>query len=193
MSSHNVGRTDAHSDAEGNTVMRVIISDPSDKRVRVRAAVSDEHEAISALALRSKGHWGYSPEFLDACRAELTFGPEVCGSGRMAVAVTEAGDLVGFSLITGTPPSGELAALFVDPAAIGTGCGKLLLEHALRDASERGFTRLVLDADPGAESFYAHFGATRIGSRPSGSIPGRLLPHMFFSVPRSDDTTSAQR
>jgi GNAT superfamily N-acetyltransferase len=174
-------------------VMRVIISDPSENRVRVRAADSDEHEAISTLALRSKGHWGYSPEFLDACRAELTFGPEICGSGRMAVAVTEAGDLVGFSLITGTPPSGELAALFVDPAAIGTGCGKLLLEHALHDASERGFTRLVLDADPGAESFYAHFGATRIGSRPSGSIPGRLLPHMFFSVPRADDTTNAHR
>jgi hypothetical protein len=41
----------------------------------------------------------------------------------------------------------------------------------LREASERGFTRLDLDADPEATPFYLHFGAVRLGSTPSGSIP----------------------
>ncbi|WP_231920056.1 GNAT family N-acetyltransferase [Microlunatus soli] len=146
----------------------------------IRPARAEEHATISALALRSKGHWGYSPEFLQACRAELTYRAEDCGTG-MWVADDGTGPL-GFSRLAGVPPDGELAALFVDPDAIGTGCGRLLLEHILREAAARGFRRLDLDADPGAEPFYRHFGATRIGSSPSGSIPGRVLPRLRFDL-----------
>lgn len=146
----------------------------------VRTALPQEHATISALALRSKGHWGYSPEFLEACRAELTYRATDCGTG-MWVADDGSGPL-GFSRLAGEPPDGELAALFVDPAAIGTGCGRLLLEHTLHEAAARGFRRLELDADPGAESFYLHFGATRIGTSPSASIPGRVLPRLRFDL-----------
>jgi GNAT superfamily N-acetyltransferase len=146
----------------------------------IRTARADDHDEVSALALRSKGHWGYSAEFLDACRAELTYDESTCGSGRMWVAVGTT--IVGFSLIQGEPPTGELAALFVDPPAIGTGCGRRLLAHTLGVARQRGFVRLVLDADPGAESFYLHCGARRIGSSPSGSIPGRELPRLELVV-----------
>ena len=149
----------------------------------IRRARAEEHEAISALALRSKGHWGYSAEFLEACRAELTYDADECESGRMWVAEFEGADIVGFTLITGAPPTGELAALFVDPRAIGTGCGKMLLRHALSQASARGYERLTLDADPSAEPFYLHCGATRTGSTPSRSIPGRVLPQLSFTLP----------
>jgi len=44
-------------------------------------------------------------------------------------------------------------------------------------------TRVVLDADPGAEPFYARFGARRTGEVPSGSIEGRMLPRMAFVLP----------
>ena len=36
------------------------------------------------MALRSKGYWGYDQEFLDACRAELTFRPEDVVTRRIA-------------------------------------------------------------------------------------------------------------
>jgi GNAT superfamily N-acetyltransferase len=147
--------------------------------VRIRPARSDESEKISALALRSKGHWGYSAEFLEACRAELTYDAATCASGLMWVAA-EGDTVLGFSLLAGEPPHGELSALFVDPSAIGTGCGRLLLEHTLAAARAAGYTRLELDADPEAEPFYLRFGAQRIGSAPSGSIPGRELPHLEF-------------
>ncbi|MGN0063985.1 MAG: GNAT family N-acetyltransferase [Nocardioides sp.] len=148
---------------------------------RIRPARADEHAAVSALALASKGHWGYSAEFLEACRVELTYDAETCASGRMWVA--EADDaLAGFVLLEGEPPAGELAALFVDPAAIGTGVGGLLLRHALHEAAVRGFTRLSLDADPGAEAFYLHHGAVRTGESPSGSVPGRVLPRLEISA-----------
>lgn len=150
-------------------------------RFGIRLARADEGPAISSLALRSKGHWGYSADFLEACRAELTFDAETCGSGWMWVA-TEGGDVRGFGLIGGAPPVGELRALFIDPEAIGTGCGRLLLGHALSQARSAGFERLVLDADPGAEGFYVHFGARRVGETPSGSIPGRMLPSLEFDL-----------
>jgi len=158
----------------------------------IRTVRPDEHEEISALALRSKGHWGYSAEFLEACRAELTYAPSTCGSGMMWVA-TEGATIAGFSLLQGEPPTGELAALFVDPSAIGTGCGRKLLVHSLRVAQARGFTRLLLDADPGAEPFYLHFGARRTGSSPSGSIPGRELPHLEFILDPSEGTVDTAR
>lgn len=145
----------------------------------IRTARAEDHEELSSLALRSKGHWGYPAAFLEACRAELTYDASVCGSGSMWVAAVGE-TTVGFSLLQDEPPIGELAALFVDPPAIGTGCGRRLLAHTLGVARERGFVRLVLDADPEAEPFYLHCGARRIGSSPSGSIPGRELPRLEF-------------
>lgn len=149
--------------------------------VELRRAQSGEAEDISALALRSKSYWGYSDAFLEACRAELTFTPEQCASGALVVAVSNE-RVAGFYLLEGSPPEGELAALFVDPERIGEGVGGVLLRHALISAAERGFRSLVLDSDPGAESFYSKYGADRIGGIASGSIPGRELPRMRFDL-----------
>lgn len=150
-------------------------------QVRVRPARGDEAATISELAIRSKGFWDYSEEFIEACRAELTFTPEECVSGDVGVAEFDA-RVAGFYVLDGTPPRGELRALFVDPPWIGSGVGRLLLQDALAVAGSRGLSSLVLDADPGAEGFYARFGARRIGEVPSGSIPGRSLPQMELDV-----------
>ncbi|WP_217632515.1 hypothetical protein [Ruania alba] len=88
--------------------------------LQIRPGRADDASAISAVAMRSKSHWGYSPEFLEACREELTVSPERCGSGAVAVAVRE-GRIVGFYAVDGSPPEGELGALFVDLDVIGSG------------------------------------------------------------------------
>lgn len=92
---------------------------------------------------------------------------------------------MGFSCLDGAPPVGKLASLFVDPMAIGAGYGKALLEHTLRVACAEGFCRRILDADPGAAPFSPHFGATRIGTSPSGSIPGRDPPLLEFTLDKT--------
>lgn len=148
--------------------------------IELRQARPDEHLAVSALALRSKGHWGHDAEFLEACRAELTWGPE-----RMVeVVVAESdGAVVGFHLLEPVESEahvGELAALFVDPPSIGSGVGRLLLRDALAHAVRRGWRAVRLDADPDAEAFYLSQGARRIGESPSGSIAGRVLPRLEF-------------
>lgn len=93
------------------------IADMTDQ-FRIRKARADEAVTISELALRSKGYWGYSPEFLEACREELTFTPEECASGDVGVAEVDA-EVAGFYVLDGGPPRGELRALFVDPRWIG--------------------------------------------------------------------------
>jgi GNAT superfamily N-acetyltransferase len=143
--------------------------------VRLRAARDDEAGELTALALRSKGHWGYDQEFLAACADELRMEPGTMASRRVTVAEAD-GAVLGFSTLEGEAPQGTLGMLFVEPAAIGRGLGRLLYRHVLDRARELGFERLTIDADPHAEPFYLAMGARRIGESPSGSIPGRVLP-----------------
>ncbi|WP_210769330.1 GNAT family N-acetyltransferase [Occultella kanbiaonis] len=150
--------------------------------IRIRPARAGETDLLSELALRSKAHWGYDEAFLETCRAERTYTEAQIRAGGLVVAAGPDDRLVGFYRIHGEPPDGELAALFVDPVRIGTGVGGALLRHALAAAAEVGFDSLGLEADPGAEAFYAHAGATRVGHTASGSIPGRRLPRMRFDL-----------
>lgn len=141
----------------------------------LRAALPDDAEALGELAFRSKAYWGYDEAFMAACRDELTIAPDEVAARRTTVAERD-GTVVGFATLDGEPPEGELGMLFVDPAGIGTGVGRLLFEHMADMARRLGFARLTIDADPNAEPFYRAMGAERVGSVPSGSIPGRTLP-----------------
>ncbi len=136
---------------------------------------------LSALALRSKGHWGYDEEFLAACRDELTIPPDEVLARRTTVAELD-GSVVGMYTIDGAPPVAELGQMFVDPEHIGRGVGRALWTHAVGRARAEGIHTLTIDADPFAEAFYLAMGATRTGSVPSGSIPGRVLPRLTFST-----------
>jgi GNAT superfamily N-acetyltransferase len=151
------------------------------RRVTLRPAVPAEADALTDLALRSKGHWGYDATFLAACRAELTVRPEQC-DGAHTVVAESGGALLGFYRLAGEAPVAELADLFVDPTAIGQGVGATLLADAVDRARAVGVARLVIDSDPHAEEFYAHMGARRIGTVASGSIPGRELPRLELAV-----------
>jgi GNAT superfamily N-acetyltransferase len=149
--------------------------------VRIREARAGEAAEISALALRSKGYWGYTPEFLEACREELTIRDEQLSAARAHV-MDDGGRLVGFFTVTGTPPEGALDCLYVDPAAVGRGVGRALLDAARAIAAKAGFTALAIHSDPHAETFYLRHGAIRVGVAPSGSIPGRVLPLLRLAL-----------
>ena len=148
----------------------------------MRAAVPAEAPSLTELAVRSKGHWGYDAAFLAASRSLLTVPDADCDG--VAVQVAERGGaLLGFARVLGTPPTGELEDLFVDPPAIGTGVGRLLLADALARARRRGFRSLRLNADPHAEPFYLRAGAVRVGTHESRTFPGRTLPRLEFTLP----------
>lgn len=161
----------------------------------IRRGTPADAAALSALALRSKAHWGYSSDFLAACEAELTVGPEDFRHTEFVVmedagADVDAHRIVGFYalrwLSETVPASGprgmELDALFVEPDAIGNGFGRALLEDARARAAMYGAIVMTVQADPHAEAFYRAAGGRRIGRRESESIPGRFLPVLELAL-----------
>nr|WP_323747834.1 GNAT family N-acetyltransferase [Catenulispora rubra] len=147
----------------------------------VRPARPAEAEVLTELVMRSKAHWGYSEEFMERCRAELTIHADEVVPARMTVAEA-AGRVVAVATLEGEPPEAELGSLFVDPDTIGKGVGRRLLQHMLELARGAGVRTVVLDADPNAEPFYEAMGFVRVGVVPSGSIPGRTLNRYAFDL-----------
>jgi GNAT superfamily N-acetyltransferase len=143
------------------------------------AAGAHEAEVLSALAMRSKAHWGYGHRFLERVRSAVSITPTEVAEDVVMVAEV-GGVAVGFHHLVGGPPRTELAHLFVEPAFIGSGVGRLLWDHAVGEARAIGSTALWFEADPNAEGFYRHLGA-----RVTGSVetrPGRRLPVMTLDL-----------
>ncbi|MFJ6252460.1 MULTISPECIES: GNAT family N-acetyltransferase [unclassified Streptomyces] len=151
--------------------------------VLIRHAWATEAEALTDLSLRSQAHGGYDADFLEACRDELTVAAHEVARRRAMVADRD-GRILGFTTLEGELPVGVLGMMFVDPQAIGRGIGRLLFERTIAAGRDFGFTRLTSDADPNAEPFYRAMGAVRIGTVPSGSVPGRVLPQMIVTIKR---------
>jgi GNAT superfamily N-acetyltransferase len=142
----------------------------------LRAAQPGEGELLSALAFRSKAHWGYSAAFMQACHDELSVPESAIREGSVFVLTAGAAIVGFFTLESPEPPRIELGHLFVEPARIRQGHGRRLMAHAASVARGLGFQILIIQGDPHALAFYESCGARRVGSRPSASIPGRVLP-----------------
>ncbi len=151
-------------------------------QILFRSALPAEAEYLSELALRSKAHWGYSDAFIEACRAELSYSPSQIEDTPVDFVVAMADDAVaGFYVLKELMANEfELEALFVEPAWIGQGIGRALLEHAKSAVAQRGGKSIVIQGDPHAEGFYRSVGGVLTGYRLSESIPGRKLP--VFSI-----------
>jgi GNAT superfamily N-acetyltransferase len=154
--------------------------------VVIKVAQADDAEGLSQLALRSKGYWGYDPDFLKQCQAELTYTSQQLESKdyffAKAVDVNKH-QIVGFyALAYSQTEVVELEALFIEPRFIGCGFGSALLRAACEKASQQAYTTLVIQGDPNAESFYLKHNAKRVKNRASGSISGRFLPIFHLSL-----------
>jgi GNAT superfamily N-acetyltransferase len=147
-------------------------------QAKIRRALQGEAGAISSLAIRSKAHWGYSSEFLDACREELSYSEaQVASTAYEFWVCDDARKIIGFyALELMGPEEAELEALFVEPNMIGRGFGQALIEHAKDRAATLGIRQITIQGDPNAVSFYEAAGGVRDGQRESASIPGRFLP-----------------
>ena len=146
--------------------------------ITLRPARPGESEALSELALRSKAYWKYSPEFIEACRAELAVSEEALVDPRSRYVLAESeGAVVGYyALICDPAGSFELDALFVRPENIGQGIGRALIEHAKDCARTLGAASITIQGDPHAADFYLAAGGVQVGESESQSIPGRSLP-----------------
>lgn len=152
--------------------------------IAIRIAKEEEHYALSNLTFRSKAFWGYSAEFMEACRAELSVSIKDIASTDCHYFVAESkGEILGYyALKRLSAEEHELEALFVDPQSIGQGVGRKLIEHAKRYAQKDGARFLLIQGDPNATDFYRAAGAVQVGERESDSILGRYLPEFRISL-----------
>lgn len=147
----------------------------------IREAHLYELPKLSDLCLRSKAYWKYDPEFIEACRAELTLTEEDIANDYVMVADDEGRQAGVLHLILdGT--TAELEKLFIDPDWIGKGVGRTLFQWAVETARKKGATIMNVVADPGAAPFYEKMGFEQFSTYPSGSVAGRELPHMRLKL-----------
>ncbi len=153
---------------------------------QIRQALPSEVEYLSELAFRSKSYWGYSDQFMQACRQELTVDEDYIENNPTFV-IEDAGNTIGFySLEHISASEVELSLLFVDPTFIGKGYGRRLMMHAQEEARHLGYSKMIIQGDPNAERFYRSAGGSVVGTRKSASIPNRELPIFCINLNKSD-------
>jgi GNAT superfamily N-acetyltransferase len=151
----------------------------------------NEADRLSDIATESKGYWGYSAAFMEACRGELSVSTDNLADENFRYYVAELqGRPTGFyGLERLSSDEYELEASFVLPANIGHGVGRQLMEHALAEVAAEGGKHLIIQGDRNAERFYLSVGAQKAGRRESKSIPGRYLPLFTVLVERPKNDT----
>jgi GNAT superfamily N-acetyltransferase len=147
----------------------------------VRHPKIDDLPLLSDLCMRSKAVWGYNQQFMQACRKELSFDLNDLRSTQVAVAEVSA-NLVGVVQVKITKNEADLLKLFVEPEVLRCGIGRVLFNWATGVARDMAAVRLIIEADPDAAPFYRRVGAYDIGSSPSRSIPGRMLPKLALDL-----------
>lgn len=155
--------------------------------LEIRKARCEDLPALNQLAFQAKAYWGYSPDFMAACRPELTYTSAHIRQPQYHFFLGEReSTLMGFyGLEQLSALEMELIALFVSPTSMGQGYGKHLINHAQSQAVSWKTQSILIQSDPNAEAFYLNVGAYRIGQTESESIPGRFLPLLKLDVPKS--------
>ena len=139
--------------------------------MRLRSPSHYEYATLTDLCMRSKAVWGYTPEMLEAFRAELTVSEEDAATDVIVV----ADDIRGIAGVVQVAIDGE-------PMRLGEGTGQMMYVWACRVAQDAGATDLVIDCDPDAKGFYLRMGAEQDGEAESPSISGRMLPRLVHRL-----------
>jgi molybdenum cofactor cytidylyltransferase len=149
--------------------------------MNIRPALGHEAEALAALALKAKAHWGYSADTIESWREDLAVSTSTITS-RPTFAAVLGDEIVGFYSLSPSRHSWKLDDLWVLPQFMDCGIGRALVAHALETAPRGGASSVTVDADPNAEGFYLACGAERCGEVPA-PIPGepmRVRPQLAF-------------
>lgn len=146
----------------------------------VRPAKLGDAEALTSIALLSKGSWGYPDEYLQLWKDELTITGAYIDA-HVVWCAEQGGTVVGFYSLTQVAEGLELDFLYLLPDHMGQGVGSALLRHAMEHARAMGVQSLRIVSDPNAEGFYTKHGARRIGMMPS-KPDGRSIPLLRLQV-----------
>ena len=118
-----------------------------------RRALGRDAKMLTGIAFAAKQHWGYPDEWMAEWRNELTVTPHFLRSQPVYVA-KQSGRIIGFFGLKREKQEHFLEHLWLRPAHIGQGKGRLLFAEAVRHAKTAGAAELKIKSDPHAEPFY---------------------------------------
>jgi GNAT superfamily N-acetyltransferase len=146
--------------------------------ISIRRVDPKEADALTAIALSAKRHWGYPERWLEIWAPQLTFSPEYFVENESWAAVDGERPIAFYTLFE-KDGIAWIENLWVLPEYMGKGVGRQLFLHALDRARGGGFKVLQLEADPNAQGFYEKMGMNKIDER-IGEVDGqpRVLPIM---------------
>ena len=143
-------------------------------QLQLRPARPDEGEQLREIAIASKAHWGYDLDRVRAWAAAGDFSPEALRSKELWVVEVDGRALGWAALI----PKRELCwldELWIEPAWIGKGIGRMLFQHAAERGRRLGAKRMEWEAERHAIGFYEKMGGRYLRDSTPG-VWGRFSP-----------------
>jgi ribosomal protein S18 acetylase RimI-like enzyme len=148
----------------------------------LRLATPADTSALADLARRAvsaKFEYLYKPEdfatFMEAAHSDAKVAKEIADPGMRVAVIEEDGALIAFCklVLASTLSAGysdaqrplELKQLYTDPARIGGGLGKRLMDWALAEATREGADEIqltVYSENVEAQRFYHRYGFAKI-------------------------------
>jgi len=150
--------------------------------MQIVRAKPEDAATLTTIAFAAKRHWGYPESWIRLWAEVLTITPEYIGAHPACVAVVDT-EIVGFCAAQVEAGEALVDHLWVLPAAMGRGIGRLLFLHMEKLLRDGGAVRLKVVADPNAEGFYHRMGARTFGHEAS-TVEGqaRFLPVLEKSL-----------
>ncbi len=159
---------------------------PETALLTVRPAQSCDAPALTDLAARSEAHWGCDAAFMDAFRQLYRITEAFIAEHTVFVA-EEVGRVLGFYALVddgdGDDEGVELEYLYLDPAQLGRGLGRILWEHMVAHCRANGVERIHLVCGPEPKAFYLKMGAVQTGETESLVVPGRRVARLAYRIP----------
>jgi len=150
--------------------------------IQIRRAKPDEAAVLTEIAHAAKRYWGYSENWIEHWKDDLTITPDFIANNEMYVAVAGE-EIAGCCALVLSDTQAELEHMWIRSEHMGNGVGRALFQQIVKRAAQLGATGLELSSDPNAEGFYKRMGATRVGEV-RAEIEGqpRVLPRMSVDL-----------
>lgn len=147
----------------------------------IKQAISADAETLTHITRKSKAHWGYSVEQIEAWAEELTISKIYIDINQVFKLLIEDKTIAYYSYYMEDDTTIRLDNLFVLPDHMRKGIGSYLIKDFLARIKAIDIQRVVLESEPNAIDFYKHFGFIKTGERES-STKGRHLPQMGLDI-----------
>lgn len=140
--------------------------------VRFIRARPSRLQEINDLIARSKSHWPWPAEYLQAALPLHALSLDYLEKNLCVQVLDERDGLVAFGSLAEELPVLLLDNLWVDPVLIGRGVGRQTFQYLLQAATDRGASAIRVLPDPPAEGFYRRMGFVDTGERIKSRVTG---------------------